>query len=191
MSLSNRPVSDSSFYPAHSFILAGGASTRSGSDKARFEIDGQPLILRVHNVLTQTCGQVTILAKEADAYQDLGLTAVVDHYPERAAIAGILTALELAEREWFFVTACDMPNLTTAFLRDLWQARQGLGVIPRDTAGRHPLAALYHRSSRPLFRAAYRRGRFRLQRIVNAPDFHPFNVPASAVLANLNALPED
>ncbi len=177
--------------PAEAFLLAGGTSRRFGSDKARFEIDGQPLILRVHNVLTQTCGQVTILAKKADAYQDLGLTAVVDHYPERAAIAGILTALELAEREWLFVTACDMPNLTAAFFRDLWQARQGLGVIPRATSGRHPLAAFYHRSSLPLFRDAYGHGNFCLQRVVSDSDFHPFDVPDGAVLANLNALPED
>lgn len=171
--------------------MAGGSSRRFGSDKARFEIDGQPLILRIHNVLKQTCEQVTILAKKADAYQDLGLTAVVDHYPEEAAIAGILTALELVEREWLFVVACDMPNLTTVFIRELWQARQGMGVIPRDATGFHPLAAFYHRSSLPLFRDAYGHGNFCLQRVVSAPDFHPFDVPDGAVLANLNALPED
>ena len=174
---------------AHAFLLAGGESTRFGSDKARYLIWNQPLILRLHGLLSRTCGAVTVLTKRPDEYADLGLACVADRYPEQAPITGLLTALEMSSTEWCFVIACDLPNLDGDFLRALWAARRGLGVIPLAADRRQPLAALYHRDSLPLFKGAYEREDFGLQKIVAGPGFTTMTVSDPPVLANLNTPP--
>ncbi len=175
--------------PTHAFLLAGGESTRFGSDKARYLIWNQPLILRLHGLLSRTCREVTILTKQPNKYADLGLICAADRYPQQAPITGLLTALELSSTEWCFVLACDLPSLTGDFLRDLWAARRGLGVIPLVEDRREPLAALYHRDSLPLFKGAYDRGTFALQRVVSGADFTTVTVSDPQVLANLNTPP--
>lgn len=174
---------------AHAFLLAGGESTRFGSDKARYLIWNQPLILRLHGLLSRICREVTVLTKRPNEYADLGLASVADRYPEQAPMTGLLTALEMSSTEWCFVIACDLPNLDGDFLRALWAARKGLGVIPLAADRRQPLAALYHRDSLPLFKGAYDRGSFTLQQIVSGRDFTTLTVADPQVLANLNTPP--
>ena len=178
-----------SLLPAEAFLLAGGQSTRFGSDKARFLIWNQPLIVRLHGLLSRTCREVTVLTKEPEKYADLGLVCAVDRYPEQAPITGLVTALELSTTEWCFILACDLPNLNGDFLRDLWEARKGLGVIPLAEDRRQPLAALYHRDSLALFKGAYDREEFALQKIVSAPGFTMMELSHPQVLANLNTPP--
>ncbi|MCH7858441.1 MAG: molybdenum cofactor guanylyltransferase [Candidatus Marinimicrobia bacterium] len=176
--------------PAHAFLLAGGQSTRFGSDKARYLIWNQPLIVRLHGLLSRACQAVTVLTKQPSKYADLGLICAADRYPEQAPITGLLTALEMSSTEWCFVIACDLPNLSGEFLRELWEGRGGLGVIPLAEDRRQPLAALYHRDSLARFKGAYEQEEFALQKIVSAPGFTTMELSQPQVLANLNTPPD-
>ena len=176
--------------PAHAFLLAGGQSTRFGSDKARFLIWNQPLIVRLHGLLSRVCREVTVLTKQPSKYADLGLACAADRYPEQAPITGLVTALEMSSTEWCFVIACDLPNLNGDFLRELWEGRGGLGVIPLAEDRRQPLSALYHRDSLARFKGAYDRGAFALQPVVSGPDFTTLTVSDPQVLSNLNTPPD-
>ena len=106
-------------YPAEAFILAGGVSRRFGSEKARFMLDGKPMIVHMAGLLSSHFETVTVIAKAAAAYDDLGLTTIADHYPEQAPICGLMTALEQASGEWIFLAPCDTPYLKIDTLREL------------------------------------------------------------------------
>ena len=176
--------------PGEAFILAGGGSRRFGSDKARYELRGQPMIQCIADTLAANCERVTVVAKEAGAYADLGLNTVADHYSQQSPLSGVLTALELAGSAWAFICACDLPQLTGELCRRLWQQRTGWGVVPSTAGLLHPLAAWYHRDSLPHLLAAYREGHFSLRRALEHQKFTIIEWDQPEILLNLNRLPE-
>ncbi len=175
--------------PAEAFILAGGGSRRFGSDKARYKLCGRPMIQGIADTLAATCERMTVVAKEAGTYADLGLNTVADHYTERVPLSGVLTALELAGSAWAFICACDLPQLRGELCRRLWQQRTGWGVVPSAAGHLQPLAAWYHRDSRPHLLAAYREGRFSLRRLLEHQKFTIIEWDQPEVLLNLNRPP--
>ena len=127
--------------PAEAFVLAGGASRRFGADKARYILDGKPMLVHIAGLLDNLFLKVAVVAKADDDYSDLGYTTLADNYPLQAPISGLLTALESAASEWIFVAPCDTPYLDQATIELLWDGRSGKGAIPQVDARRHPLTA--------------------------------------------------
>jgi len=81
------------------YILAGGRSSRFGSDKARATVNNIPLVVRLHKIISaQVSSQVFVVANAVDAYSDLGLTTLGDAIPELGPVSGIATALEHAHK---------------------------------------------------------------------------------------------
>lgn len=97
------------------YILAGGKSRRFGSDKARAELSGTPLIVRVAEILRRDCDRVLAVADMADKYADLNVPTIADVRPDRGPIAGLETALS-HQREhrgpgWILLVSCDLAGL--------------------------------------------------------------------------------
>ncbi len=77
------------------YILAGGRSSRFGSDKARAVVNDIPLVVRLQqSILRDVDSQVFVVANQVDAYQDLGVESLVDEVPHLGPVAGIATALK-------------------------------------------------------------------------------------------------
>ena len=84
-------------------VLAGGASTRMGADKAFIEIDGVPMAARAAAALT-AAGVAAVLVVGGDGARlgELGLLAVPDRHPGEGPLGGVITALGALESpEWF------------------------------------------------------------------------------------------
>ncbi len=175
--------------PAEAFILAGGASQRFGSDKARYLLNGSPMLAVLAANLDPHFEGLSVVAKRPGEYDDLGLRTLGDRYPEQAALSGVLTALELSTGDWTFVCACDLPNLTGEFCRRLWADRGTWGVAPMTEGRLHPLAAWYHRESHAHLLAAYKAGQFGLHRIWEHPNFAKVGWERPETLQNLNRPP--
>ena len=75
-------------------VLAGGASSRMGADKAFIEIEGEPMVVRAVGAL-RAAGAEPALVVGGDAARlgALGLDAVADRYPGQGPLGGVLTAL--------------------------------------------------------------------------------------------------
>ena len=124
------------------FILAGGASSRMGTDKSQLRLAQQTFTERIAETLLQVTDSVTIVGRELD---ESGLPGVADVYPKWGALGGIHAALNACRREWAIVVACDLPFVTAELF--LFLAEMGLdheAVVPIQADGRpQPLAALY------------------------------------------------
>lgn len=118
-------------------VLAGGASSRMGRDKALLEIDGETLAARAVRLLGEVCEEVIV----ADAGRGL-LPGSVPDGPGQGPAAGILGAARARPGERLLVLAVDLPRVTVALLRRLAGADADL-VIPRWERGLEPLCALY------------------------------------------------
>lgn len=124
-------------------IMAGGKSRRMGQDKAWIELDGEPLIRRVANVLAQVADEVIVVANDP-RYQTLGLRVVPDRYPEGGALGGIATGVSAATFDRVLVAACDMPFLLAEVWRVLLDHRYEADVvIPKIGGELETLHALY------------------------------------------------
>ncbi|HEY0080011.1 MAG TPA: molybdenum cofactor guanylyltransferase [Pyrinomonadaceae bacterium] len=144
------------------FILAGGASSRMGTDKARLPLDGRSLVERVAGALSRVVGRVSVVSSKADAGA-WGLPVVADIHEGCGALGGIHAALAHAEASWAAIVSCDLPFVTGelfARLKALRETEEAGGdafdaVAPLQPDGRaQPLCALYAR--RPALEEAER-----------------------------------
>ena len=98
------------------FILAGGASSRMGTDKARLTLNGNTFIQHIAETLSAFSSSVTIVGQHTE---DVGLRSIVDIHPRWGALGGIHTALNDCKSDWAFVVACDLPFVTVDLCRRL------------------------------------------------------------------------
>lgn len=122
------------------FILAGGASTRMGTDKSQLPIESQTFTERIAETLAHITDSVSIVGRE-----HTDLRYVADVYPQWGALGGLHAALAACEHEWAIVVACDLPFVTAELFSFLASKRlDHEAVVPIQPDGRpQPLAALY------------------------------------------------
>ena len=148
------------FHEAEGFILAGGASSRMGRDKALLEFGGIPLIIRAAQLLEPLVGRPTIIAP-AGRYQEFGLRTVPDDDSGFGPLGGIATALRISASPWNLVVGCDLPYLTAewlGFLIGRAAASTADATLPENARGLEPLCAMYHKRAEAAIRAALERG---------------------------------
>lgn len=143
------------------YILAGGKSSRFGSDKARALLDGEALIARLAHQIAPIAAGVTVIADAPDRYADLGLRTIADRRPGLGPLAGLEAALlDLIEScaappgkrgecpfpGWLALLTCDMTRIEPAWIEQLLAAAGGRARIIcfRDAGRRHPFPGLYH-----------------------------------------------
>jgi len=127
------------------FILAGGASSRMGVDKAALRLGGESLVGRAARALGAVAGRVSLVSPREDAGQ-FGLPVVRDVYGGRGAVGGLHAALTACRAPWALVLACDLPFVTAALLGRLASLAgpEFDAVAPVQADGRQqPLCALY------------------------------------------------
>lgn len=108
------------------YILAGGRSSRFGSDKARATLDGVPLVCRIARVMREFGSKITIVAEVPNKYEDLRLRTIADRLPGKGPLAGLDAALSDAASfgsEWLLLTSCDLLDLNASWLERLSSQR--------------------------------------------------------------------
>lgn len=129
------------------FILAGGNSTRMGTDKAFAMIEGRTLLARALEVCHSITSDVRIVG---DRKKFAPFAPVVeDVFPGCGPLAGIHAALRASQTELNVVLAVDLPFVSPALLLFLVaQARQSGAImtVPRAGKGWQPLCAVYRRA---------------------------------------------
>jgi len=102
---------------AAGFVLAGGQSSRMGSDKALIELNGAPLIVHALNILRSAGLTATI----AGARSDLSAYAPIVDDAGLGPLSGICAALASAEAEYAVFLSIDMPLLPPSLIPVLLQ----------------------------------------------------------------------
>lgn len=149
------------------YVLAGGASSRFGTDKALAEFQGQTMLARTAKLVASVVSKVKIVSpapKLADDFE-----TIPDKWPGEGPLGGILTALlnlqrNASENASALIVSCDMPFLSAEWLR--FMAERALqsdaeAVVPKSAQGWEPLCACWRTSAvemiLPLFDAGTRK----------------------------------
>ena len=131
------------------FILAGGASSRMGTDKAHLRLGERTLVERISSALARISARVSVVSAKPDAGA-WGLPVVRDVHLGLGAMGGLHAALGAGESEWAAVVSCDLPFVTgELFARLAAYADESCdAVVPSQTDGRlQPLCAVYRRTA--------------------------------------------
>lgn len=127
-------------------ILAGGKSSRMGTDKCLMEFQGEKMISRAMDVFRGLFRDIIIVTNRPLDYLDQDARIVTDIFPGKGPIGGIHTGLFFSSNEHAFFAACDMPYFNTDFISYM-AGRIGNYdiVVPETEEGIQPLHAIYSR----------------------------------------------
>ena len=140
-------------------VLAGGRSSRMGSDKAALvHPDGRTLLRRCHDLLREAGCETIAISLRHDQEIPAGLDGTeIVRDPEGASlgpIAGIVAAMRLDPAADWLVLACDLPRLDAATLVHLIGSKQAdekfLAYRSEFDGLPEPLCTLYSQAALPV-----------------------------------------
>lgn len=129
------------------FVLAGGKSSRMGTDKFALPIDGETFLTRAVKTLAGVCPTVKIVLNQTQTL-DANLPVVRDIYAERGANGAIHAALSNCETKFAVILAVDLPLVDRQAIENLARfalaANKFPAIVPTQTDGKpQPLCAVY------------------------------------------------
>ena len=152
------------------FILAGGKSTRMGSDKAFVEWEGQMLLARSLGLARCVASDVRIVGSR-EKFAEFA-PVVEDEFRDCGPLGGIHAALKASQTKLNLILAVDMPFVSVAFLHYLLsQARsavEAVVVVPQAGGSWQPLCAIYRQGFAVAAEHALRAGRNRIDSLFDA-----------------------
>jgi molybdopterin-guanine dinucleotide biosynthesis protein A len=149
-------------------ILSGGKSSRMGKNKAFIEIDGVPIIQRIHNLFKTLFSEIVIVTNEVELFQNFEAKIYRDLIPDQGALGGLYTGIYYSSFLHAFCVACDMPFLKGPVIRYLIEKMEDYDVVvPRTKDGLHPLHAIYSRNCLDAIKKIIEHGHFKIM------DFYP------------------
>ena len=157
------------------FLLAGGMSTRMGTDKAFLIFDGQTLLDRALIVMQTVCDRVTIVGDPAKFAKYEAGSVIADIFPGCGPLAGIHSALVHSAAEFNLMLAVDMPFATAELLSFLFAvAEKNAAVVtaPRVNDGLQPLCAVYRRDFAAAAERALRAGNYKIDALFSSVSTH-------------------
>jgi molybdopterin-guanine dinucleotide biosynthesis protein A len=127
--------------------MAGGQSSRMGTDKSFVLFEGRPMIENVLETVAGLGDEILLITNKPDDYAHLNLPMVGDVYPDHGPLGGIFTAVHAAAYPHTLVVACDMPWLNRPLLEYMIGLRQTADIIvPRWEKFPEPLHAIYSKA---------------------------------------------
>jgi molybdenum cofactor guanylyltransferase len=148
------------------FVLAGGRSSRMGSDKALLVL-GQQNLLQLALKKARALGARPVIVGAEDKYAQYG-EVIEDVIPGCGPLSGIHAALCSTQTERNLIVSVDMPLMTTEFLRWLMQvawASDEMAIVPQAEGRNQPLCAVYRRAAREVVARALQAGEYKVDRL--------------------------
>jgi len=130
-------------------IIAGGKSTRMGTDKAFVDLDGKPVIAHLLERISDLGQSETFLIANRPDYEQFGLPVYGDILQEKGPLGGIYTALTHSQCPFTLMLACDMPLVNTQLLHYMITLRIGGpfdAIVPRVNHYPEGLHAAYRKT---------------------------------------------
>ncbi len=97
--------------PVHGIVLAGGKSSRFGTDKALAQFEGMPLIAHAVELVRSVGLEVSVITSPGRDYSFLKCPVYFDREPFLGPLSGLDRAFELYSGARLLALTCDMPFL--------------------------------------------------------------------------------
>lgn len=149
-------------------ILAGGKSSRMGTDKGFLKLNGKLFIEHIIAVLTPFVSEIIIVSNHPE-YDNFKLKRVPDFVENAGPLAGVYSGLLASKTENNLVLSCDIPLINSEILAELVRQIDDVSeIIQIESNGKTmPLISVYNKSCETVFSSLLNQGERRLRFAVN------------------------
>jgi molybdopterin-guanine dinucleotide biosynthesis protein A len=149
-------------------ILAGGKSSRMGTDKGLMEYNGKLLVEYAIDLLRPFCAEIIISSNNSD-YERLGLKVVPDIFRDCGPVGGLHAALSGSHFNYNIVVSCDTPFVVAELFDLLLAQKKGVDIVlPEHKRGMEPLIGVYRKEVASFFEVKLIEKDFKMQDVVHA-----------------------
>ena len=179
-------------------VLAGGKSSRMGSDKGLLKIDKKTFVENVIAAMEPLVNEIIIVSNNPE-YNQFGFHRVEDGIKDSGPLAGLYSGLKYSDSEFNLVLSCDIPMIKTEILKKLIEADYKKYEVTQIKSHNKtmPLIAIYHKHCMHKCLELLQQGERRLRVAVNQlktktilidSEFDPFvkNVNTKEDLKTIN-----
>jgi molybdenum cofactor guanylyltransferase len=182
--------------PLFGLVLAGGASSRMGRDKAALAYHGRSQLEWTFDLVAELCAAtfVSVRPDQRDEPTRAAFPQVVDAQPGMGPIAGITAALQQHPKVAWLVVACDLPFITREVLANLVD-RRDLQAVATAYRSAHdglpePLCAIWEPSAREGALAHVASGKQCPRKFLINANTRLIDLPNARALDNVNTAKE-
>lgn len=134
-------------------ILAGGNSTRFGTDKSLYDVGGKKMYQHVHDAIqgTGVCDSI-VVNTNARLKDEFSLPTIVDEpsYRDHGPLGGLYAAASRYPGAQLLVVSCDTPHITTEWLTlliDKADTHADAIIVSAEGGTLHPLIGVFQGES--------------------------------------------
>lgn len=157
--------------PRNGYILAGGNSSRMGTDKGLLILKDKKIVEYVIENLKPCVDQIFIVSSN-ELYEQFNLPMVPDLMMGKGPAVGIFSALEHSTVNQNFVISCDTPFIASDHIfRILKLAKDHEICIPELNGLWEPMVGMYAKSICEKWKQGMLNREFKLQRLIEQFDY--------------------
>lgn len=172
--------------PITGIILAGGKSSRMGTDKGLMPFRGKPMIQHIIDPMAKICQRILIVTSNP-MYGMFGFELVKDEQPDYGPVMGVLSGLKESETSLNLVMSCDAPFVSFDLMKELVLKSGEADIVAASSSeGIHPLIALYHKNCLPVFEQAVAEDEHRLRTVIEKLKVEKLSVLNERLVRNIN-----
>lgn len=143
-------------------ILAGGKSSRMGTDKGLVKLAGITFTQHILDKFSRYADHVYISSANTE-YACYGHELIPDSVPSCGPLSGIISGLEHAKSEWVLIVSCDLPLVDLRFYNVLINTADKINYdvcVFANQSVFQPLFGLYRKSCLSYFKTQFNAGHY-------------------------------
>jgi molybdenum cofactor guanylyltransferase len=170
-------------------ILAGGKSSRMGSDKSNLIFHGKRLIEYPYELMKTACQQI-IISTNMPGLNLPEATYVYDNYTDIGPLAGLEAALNLSNTRWNFVVPCDMPFVDHKLFTPMLKKINGFDCVALMNANGKitPLVGFFNRDILPIIIQQIKSGDYKIFNLLKKLNVRYYHTANKMVSVNFNSM---
>lgn len=148
------------------YILAGGKSSRMGTDKGLLMIEGKAMIQYVIEQMQLVFDNLVIVSNNSE-YEKFGLEVIPDLIKNIGPAGGIYTVLEHSDSQLNFVVSCDMPFISKGAIEFIIENSNESQIVLLENQGNlEPLFGIYANDCEAIWLELIEEGKVKLQDMI-------------------------
>ncbi len=179
-------------------ILAGGASSRMGRDKAKLPYGDKTLLEYMISIYSKSFDRIILSVDRLNRFDFPNAEQVVDEYSSVGPMAGIYSVFTKTDATEFFLTATDIPFGDPELARKIMEFGEGYSacVLKRNSGYYEPLFAMYNKECMDEVKYCLENGEYSFKglfkrialRTLNENELAPFSPkPFEEIFINTNS----
>ncbi len=165
-------------------ILAGGNSSRMGTDKGILDLNGKKIVQYVIESLKPLVDDIIIIANNEN-YNAFGFPVYKDEIKDCGPLGGIYTSLLKISNPKAIILSCDIPFVSSAFLSEVIAQSEGYDVaVPVHGGKFEPLCSVYSKNCIDAFKTALDKKIFKLTDAIALVNAKQIILPSNNEIEN-------